>query len=245
MLNVLCTGDVALHLQVSQGLEQIMISANRHFIARHDHFNSLVRVACSQASLETIQCGTGILENLFKDSMETCLRLILHGEALEGVLLGCRSSDFIVLQHSAAALANCSMYGGPKCQMKMVAKHADQWLFPLAFSKDNVVKYYALLAICCLASNSRLEGKVATSGTLDLVLPFLQSQDPEEFCKVCPNHSHGQSADWLINLVPLLICGNEEARSLSAFHFAMEAAIKKKQHRLQVIKRCSRTKSEG
>lgn len=233
MLNLLCTDDDSLHLQVSQGIEQVMDAANRRFIVAHKQFETLVKVACESSSVDSMRCGTGILENLFKESKETCLRLVQCG-ALEGVLFGCRSSDVTVLQHCAAALANCSMYGGPKCQMKMVAKHADHWLFPLAFSLDNVVKYYALLAICFLASNAGLEREVTRSGTLDLVLPFIHTQDPEEFPKTCYNHAHGRSSGWLSKLVPLLVCGSEEARSLSAFHFAMETTIKKKQHRLQV-----------
>ena len=233
MLKLMSTNDAQLRLQVSKGLEQAMTSANRSFIAGHQQFDALVKVACDQTSLEAMQCGTGILENLFKDSHATCLRLVANG-AMEGILFGCRSADSTVLQHCAAALANCSMYGSPKCQLKMVAKHADHWLFPLAFSKDIVVKYYALLAICFLASNPELESVVARSGTLSLVLPFLQTQDPEEFPKTCHNHAHGRSAGWLTKLLPLLTCGNEEARSLSAFHFAMETTVKKKQGRLQV-----------
>ena len=233
MLNLLSTTDAGLRLQVSKGLEQAMTSANRCFIASHDQFDVVVAVACEQSSVELVQCGTGILENLFKDSQKTCLRLIQNG-ALAGVLFGCRSTDPTVLQHCAAALANCAMYGGPKCQLNMVAKQADHWLFPLAFSNDIVVKYYALLAICFLASHAELESVVARSGTLNLVLPFLRTQDPEEFPKTCHNHAHGRSAGWLTKLLPLLTCGNEEARSLSAFHLAMEAAVKKKQGRLEV-----------
>lgn len=233
MLNLLSTSDASLRLQVSKAVEQIMTARNRHFIAGHKQFKELVEVSRNRDSLEALRCGTGILENLFKESKDTCHHLI-RSSALEGILFGCRSSDCTVLQHCAAALANCAMYGGSKCQISMVRKHADHWLFPLAFSNDNVVKYYALLAIAFLAANVELEAQVAKSGTLDLVLPFLQSQDPEEFPKMCHNHAHGRSADWLQQLVPLLVCGNEQARSLSAFHFAMEAGIKKKQQRLQV-----------
>lgn len=234
MLKLLSTTDEELLLQVCKAIEQIMTSSNRQYITEHSSFESLLEVACSQAGLETIQCGTGILENLFKNSMDTCLYLI-QNKALKGVLKGCCSMDTTVLQHCAAALANCAMYGGPKCQVSMMAQYADHWLFPLAFSQHIVVKYYALLTIVFLASNSDLEMKVDRSGTLDLVLPFLQSQDPEEFPSKCQNHVHGRSTSWLKRLVPLLKCGNEEARSLSAFHFAMEASVKKKQQRLQVI----------
>lgn len=233
MLKLLTSSDDHVSGEVIKGLEQIMDAPNRSYIAAHKDFDTLVRVACGQTSLETVQYGTGILENLFKESEATCYRLIKLN-ALEAILLSCRSTDSTVLQHCAAALANCGMYGGSKCWHSMVESHADHWLFPLAFSQDNVVKYYALLAIVFLASSEELEDKVTRSGTLDLVLPFLLNQEPEEFPKMCYNHAHGRDARWLKNLLPLLVCGNEEARSLSAFHFAMEAAIKKQQQRLHV-----------
>lgn len=210
-----------------------MVSANRTYIAGHELFDYLVGVACSRDSLVLVQCGTGILENLFKESAETCQRLI-KGGALEGIIFACRYSDAITLQHCAAALANCAMYGEHHSQRAMIIKQADHWLFPLAFSADSVVKYYALLAICFLAANVDLAEHVTRSGTLDLVLPFLNSQDPEEFVKTSPNHAHGRSAEWLSRLVPLLVSESEEARSLAAFHFAMETSLKKKQQRLHV-----------
>ena len=70
--------------------------------------------------------------------------------------------------------------------------------------------------------------------TLDLVLPFLQFHDPDQFAASCPSHAHGRSGGWLKRLKPLLVCECEEARSLAAFHFAMEAGIKKKQGKLDV-----------
>lgn len=230
----LCSStDKALRLAILRALEQVMVANNRKYIAGHQQFNLVVKVATSNESLEAIQAGTGILENLFKDSTQTCLRLIKL-DALEGVILGCRSTDPIVLQHCAAALANCAMYGEAKAHTAMVRKYVDHWLFPLAFSSDEVVKYYALLAICFLDANPQVSHKVAESGTLDLVLPFLNSQDPEEFRQSCPNHAHGRSEGWLRRLVPLLVSHSEQARSLVAFHLAMEAGVKKKQHRLQV-----------
>lgn len=237
MLQLCSTMDNGLQLSIAKALDQIMVSSNRHYITSHRCFDSVIRMISNQtsleASLDAIRCGTGILENLFKVSEEICLRLI-HCGALERVIFACRSSDPTVLQHCAAALTNCAMYGGHKVHKQMVAKHADHWLFPLAFSDDNVVKYYALLAICFLAADVELVKRVAQSGTLDLVLPFLNKQDPEEFAKSCPNHAHGRSAGWLKQLVSLLLCESEEARSLTAFHFAMEAGIKKKQQRLHV-----------
>lgn len=215
-----------------------MVADNRKYIAGHKLFSSVVKVASSNESLEAIQAGTGILENLFKDSTQTCLRLIRSG-ALETVILGCRSTNPIVLQHCAAALANCAMYGEERAHATMISKYVDHWLFPLALSSDEVVMYYALLAICFLAANPAISHKVVESGTLDLVLPFLKQHDTEEFTRSCPNHAHGRSEGWLRRLVPLLTSQSEEARSLVAFHFAMEAAIKKKQNRVQVSLLCA------
>lgn len=237
MLQLCSTTNNDLKLSIAKALDQIMVSSNRHYIVTHQCFDSVItmitNLTCSEASPDAIRCGTGIFENLFKVSEEVCLHLI-HGGALERIIYACRSSDRIVLQHCAAALTNCAMYGGQKAHIKMVAKHADHWLFPLAFSDDKVVKYYALLAISFLAADVNLVKRVAQSGTLDLVLPFLNNQDPEEFVQSCPNHAHGRSPGWLKKLVSLLLCESEEARSLAAFHFAMEAGIKKKQQRLHV-----------
>ena len=220
-------------LAVLRVLEQVMITENRAYIAQHKLFPSLLSLARSTDSLELIQCGTGILENLFKVSPEVSFELVRSG-ALESVLYGCRLVDTLVLHHCAAALANCALFGGQEVHRAMVAKHADHWLFPLAFLEESAVKYYALITICILASDRELAERVQQSGTLELVLPYLQEQDPQLFPETCPNHAHGRTASWLERVVPLLVCGSEEARSLAAFHFAMEAGIKRRQKRLQV-----------
>ena len=210
-----------------------MVSGNRSYIASHKLFTKMVNIVCRTDNPELMPFGMGIMENLFKESSCTCLSLLQNG-ALESVLCGCRSSDPSVLQHCAAALANCSMYGCRECQELMIENKVDHWLFPLAFSSDNVVKYYALLGICGLAANQRIADQVGESETLDLVLPFLQVHDPDRFAASCPSHAHGRSGSWLKQLKPLLVCECEEARSLAAFHFAMEAGIKKKQGKLSV-----------
>jgi len=230
----LCTTtDPNLKMSVLNTLEQVMVSENRKYISGHKLFNYFVDIAKSDDSIEAMRVGTGILENLFKDSTDTCIRLVKAG-ALEGLILGCRSTDPTVLQHCAAALANCAMYGESRVHSTMVSKFVDHWLFPLAFSSDEVVKYYALFAICFLASNPQFAPKVVESGTLDLVLPFLNSHNTESFCESCPNHAHGRTAGWLKRLLPFLSSQSEQARSLGAFHFAMETKIKFKQQRLHV-----------
>ena len=234
LLQLYCAAiDKDAKLRLSRALEQIMVGKNRTFIARSELFEKVVAAASCADGIELIRCGTGILENLFKESGGTCLRLVTYG-GLVAIINACRSTCTVVLQHCAAALVNCAMYGGPKCHQRMMQLNADHWLFPLAFSTDSAVQYYAILAMCFLAANRDLSSLVARSGTLDLVLPFLQTHDPEEFASTCPNHVHGRSASWLCMLLPLLTCDSEEAQSMAAFHFAMEAGIKKKQQRLQV-----------
>ena len=231
---VAAQGDSVLMATLARSMEQILVSANRTYLSEHKICDKVIEIACSHPE------GIGILENLLKVSVETCDRLISCG-ALESIILGCRNSDSAVTQHCAAALANCAMYGGHRAQATMVSKHADHWLFPLAFSEDRVVKYYALIAICFLAANPDLNEKVTNSGTLRLVLPFLNSHKPEEFFLIYPiNYAHGRSADWLKRLLHLLRSWNEKARSLASFHFAMEAVIKRNQRRLQVISQTSR-----
>ena len=236
LLQLYCAAvDKDMKLSLSNSLEQIMVGKNRTFIANSELFEKVVTVASSTDNIELVRCGTGILENLFKESGGTCQRLVACG-GLATIVNACRSSCTVVLQHCAAALVNCAMYGGPKCQQRMMQLNADHWLFPLAFSNDSAVRYYAILAMCFLAANKDLSSLIARSGTLDLVLPFLQAHNHEDFARTCPNHVHGRSASWLRMLLPLLTCDSEEAQSMAAFHFAMEAGIKKKQQRLQVRK---------
>ena len=225
-----------LQISVLRVLEQIMVDNNRLYISQHRLFPALLVLASSTESLEHVKMGTGILENLFKVSSQLSLKLI-NSSGLDGVIYGCRYTDSTILQHCAAAMANCALYGCREVHKAMVAKQADHWLFPLAFAQDSAVKYYAMIAICILASEPEVALVVSRSGVLDLVIPFLRSQNPQEFPKTCPNHAHGRSADWLRRMVPLLQCQNEEAQSLASFHFAMEAGIKKQQIRLNVRER--------
>lgn len=227
------TDTKELQLSVIRVLEQIMVAENRQYISQHALFPALLVLTASTETTDHVRYGTGILENLFKVSPKVSLKLI-QSDGLEGIMYGCRYTDETVLQHCAAALANCALFGCHQVHKAMLAKHADHWLFPLAFSNNSVVKYYALIAICILASDANLTSLVSRSGTLELVLPFLQLQDPLEFPRVCPMYAHGQTTAWLQRLVPLLECGCEEAQSLASFHFAMEAKIKLKQKRLQV-----------
>ncbi|KAJ8983243.1 hypothetical protein NQ317_011652 [Molorchus minor] len=197
-------------------LEQCLTTENRAHVVEHG-LDKVVNVA-----------WTGILEHLFKHSEETCSDVVRLG-GLDALLFECRKSDVETLRHCAGALANLSLYGGAENQEAMIKRKVPMWLFPLAFHTDDNIKYYACLAITVLVANAEIEAEVLQSGTLGLVEPFVTSHNPSEFAKSNLAHAHGQSKTWLKNLVPVLSSKREEARNLAAFHFCMEAGIKKQQ----------------
>uniref|UniRef100_T1J6E6 ADP-ribosyl cyclase/cyclic ADP-ribose hydrolase n=1 Tax=Strigamia maritima TaxID=126957 RepID=T1J6E6_STRMM len=218
-------------------LEQCLITENRAYVAEKG-LEKVVQVArdCSTCHEEGYsRVGTGILEHLFKHSEGTCSDVIRLG-GLDAILYKCRCSDVETLRHCANALANLSLYGGSENQQQMIKRKVPVWLFPLAFHNDDNIKYYACLAIAALVANKEIEAAVLKSGTLDLVEPFITSHTPVEFATSNVAHAHGQSKNWLQRLVPVLNSNREEARSLSAFHFSMEAGIKKKQGNTEIFR---------
>ena len=84
-------------------------------------------------------------------------------------------------------------------------------------------------------ANKEIEAKVQKSGTLELIEPFVRTHTPLEFAVTSATHSHGQSPNWLKRLIPVLLSHREEARNLAAFHFCMEAEIKKQQGETNVL----------
>ena len=125
------------------------------------------------------------------------------------------------------------MYGGAENQEVMIKRQVHSWLFPLAFSKDDTVKYFACLSIAVMVANKEIEAAVQKSKTLQLIEPFVQSHNPAEFAITLATHrlathSHGQSQNWLRRLIPVLMSHKEEARNIATFHFCMEAEIKVK-----------------
>lgn len=230
------SGSEDLQFASARLLEQCLSTENRSYVVEHG-LEAVVQVACAcsfnnQVSFSRV--GTGILCHLFKHSESTCSELIRLG-ALKSILYDCRTSDVETLRHCASALANLTLYGGPENHQAMIKHKAPVWLFPLAFNLDDNIKYYACLAIAALVANKEIEAAVMKSGTLDLVEPFVTSHHPEEFAKSHVAHVHGQSKDWLLRFVPVLDSNREEARSLAAFHFAMEAGIKKRQGNTSVF----------
>ncbi|XP_060529699.1 NAD(+) hydrolase sarm1 isoform X3 [Cylas formicarius] len=227
-----CTkGDKDLQFNSAKLLEQCLTTENRAHVVQHG-LEKVVNVACvctkHANSVEHSRVGTGILEHLFKHSEETCSDVVRLG-GLDALLFECRKSDVETLRHCAGALANLSLYGGAENQEAMIKRKVPMWLFPLAFHNDDNIKYYACLAITVLVANAEIEAEVIQSGTLGLVEPFVTSHDPSEFAKSNLAHAHGQSKTWLKHLVPVLSSKREEATNLAAFHFCMEAGIKKQQ----------------
>ncbi|XP_034480546.1 sterile alpha and TIR motif-containing protein 1-like isoform X1 [Drosophila innubila] len=222
--------NIELQFSSAQLLEQCLTTENRSHVVDNG-LDRVVNVACvctKESNMEHSRVGTGILEHLFKHSEGTCSDVIRLG-GLDALLFKCRTSDVETLRHCASALVNLSLYGGAENQEEMIVRKVPMWLFPLAFHNDDNIKYYACLAIAVLVANKEIEAEVLKSGCLDLVEPFVTTHDPYEFAKSNLAHAHGQSKHWLERLVPVLSSNREEARNLAAFHFCMEAGIKRKQ----------------
>ncbi len=66
--------------------------------------------------------------------------------------------------------------------------------------------------------------------------PFLLNHKPDEFAASSDDYKHqqGRPKEWLERLLPLFTSKRREARSLVAYHFVMEASIKKQQDKLDV-----------
>ncbi|XP_071546760.1 NAD(+) hydrolase sarm1 isoform X13 [Panulirus ornatus] len=230
--------DSDLKFSSAKVLEQCLTTENRGYVVEKG-LENIVNVACdctkNGSSVDKSRVGTGILEHLFKHSEGTCSDIIQLG-GLDAVLSECRKSDVETLRHCAGALANLSLYGGSDNQQAMIQRKVPMWLFPLAFHSDDNIKYYACLAIATLVANKELEAAVLQSGTLNLVEPFVLNQIPDQFANSTVAHRHGQSQSWLQRLLPVLRSKREEARNLAAFHFCMEAGIKKQQGNIELFR---------
>ncbi|XP_046980639.1 NAD(+) hydrolase sarm1 isoform X2 [Schistocerca americana] len=232
--------DGELQFSSARLLEQCLTTENRAHVVECG-LEKVVKVACvcirnsRGSTVDHSRVGTGILEHLFKHSEGTCSDVIRLG-GLDAVLFECRKNDVETLRNCAGALANLSLYGGAENQEAMIKRKVPMWLFPLAFHNDDNIKYYACLAIAVLVANKEIEAAVLKSGTLDLVEPFVTTHNPFEFAKSNHAHAHGQSKNWLQRLVPVLSSKREEARNLAAFHFCMEAGIKKQQGNTEIFR---------
>ncbi|XP_034254873.1 sterile alpha and TIR motif-containing protein 1-like [Thrips palmi] len=216
---------------------QCLTKDNRDYVADHG-LEKVVRLACQCARHEDegqASTGASILQQLFKLSPDGCSDVVLLG-GLDAVLFACRKNNVETLRHCAAALANLALFGGADNQEAMIKCKVVIWLFPLAFHVDDVVKYYACLAIAVLVANPEIEAAVLKTDVLALVERFVSSHDPPRFSRSSPALWRGHSAPWLQKLVPVLSSKREEARSLAAFHFCMEAGIKKQQGNTEIFR---------
>jgi hypothetical protein len=242
--NITNTTHDKLRLNSAKLLQYCLETENRGYVVEKG-FDKVVGLAKNYLQLDNegkrvydepyIRVGTGILEHLFMHSESTCGDVIAMG-GLDMLVNECKSTDIQTLRHCASGLANVAMYGGAENQEAMITRKVPSWLFPLAFHNDDTVKYYACLSIAALVANKEIEAAVQKSGTLDLINPFVQSHTPKEFADICATHIHGQSPLWLRRLIPVLMSQREEARNLAAFHFCMEAEIKKEQGKVGLFK---------
>ncbi|XP_030600581.1 NAD(+) hydrolase SARM1 [Archocentrus centrarchus] len=218
-------------------LEQILISENRDYVARMG-LGVILNLTRQQEDAQLARSVSGILEHMFKHTEETSIHLITNG-ALDTLLFWCRGTDPTVLRHCAVALANCAMYGGHCCQRWMIEKQAAEWLFPLAFSKeDELIRFHACLAVTVLAANREIEKEVVKSGTLELVEPFIASLDPDDFARSLLDSAdsmQGRTASDLQHLLPLLDGTRVEGKCIAAFYLCVEASIKSRQRNTKIF----------
>ncbi|XP_050531606.1 NAD(+) hydrolase sarm1 isoform X2 [Daktulosphaira vitifoliae] len=238
LLNNCMSKDQKIQFSSARLLEQCLTTENRTYVVDNG-LEKVVHVVCAYksqvSSADQSKVSTGLLEHLFKHSEVTCSDVIRLG-GLDVLLYECRRRDIETLRHCAGALANLSLYGGAENQELMIKRNVPTWLFTLAFNNDDNIKYYAFLAIAVLVANKEIEAAVLKSETLDLIDPFVTTHTPSEFAKSNLAHAHGQSHHWLERLVPVLSSIREEACNLAAFHFCMEAGIKKQQGKTHLFK---------
>ncbi|TSN57791.1 Sterile alpha and TIR motif-containing protein 1 [Bagarius yarrelli] len=237
LLQLLQTPAEDITYESAKLLEQILISENRDYVARMG-LGVILNLTREQEDAQLARSVSGILEHMFKHTEETSAQLIGDG-ALNALLFWCRGTDPTVLRHCAVALANCAMYGGHRCQRLMIEKQAAEWLFPLAFSKeDELIRFHACLAVAVLAANRELEIEVVKSGTLELVEPFIASLDPDDFARSLQDSAdsvQGRTAADLQHLLPLLDGTRLEGKCIAAFYLCVESGIKFRQRNTKIF----------
>ncbi|XP_066515055.1 NAD(+) hydrolase SARM1 [Hoplias malabaricus] len=237
LLQLLQTPAVEITYESAKLLEQILIAENRDYVARMG-LGVILNLSRELVDAQLARSISGILEHMFKHTEETSAQLINNG-ALDALLFWCRGTDPTVLRHCAVALANCAMYGSHRSQRLMIEKQAAEWLFPLAFSKeDELIRFYACLAVAVLAANRELEKEVVKSGTLELVEPFIASLDPDEFARSLQDSAdsvQGRTAADLQHLLPLLDGTRLEGKCIAAFYLCVETSIKSRQRNTKIF----------
>ncbi|XP_061924084.1 NAD(+) hydrolase SARM1 [Entelurus aequoreus] len=237
LLQLQQTPAVDITYESAKLLEQILVTENRDYVARLG-LGVILNLTRQQEDAQLARSVSGILEHMFKHTEETSVHLIKNG-ALDALLYWCRGTDPTVLRHCAVALANCAMYGGHRCQRWMIEKQAAEWLFPLAFSKeDELIRFHACLAVTVLAANKEIEKEVVKSGTLELVEPFITSLDPDDFARSLSDSAdcmQGKTAADLQHLLPLLDGTRLEGKCIAAFYLCVETSIKSRQRNTKIF----------
>lgn len=223
-------------LAIGRALEECLSASNREYISSNgDTLTRLVDTLKSFNLEEEIRVAVSLLESLFKHSACTNVRMI-DASALDYVLTACKTATNVqTLKHAALALANLSIYSDNQCQQRMIAKNVSHWLFFLASSQDVATRYYACLGACVLVSNKEIESAVIRSGVMELVEQFLLAHKPTDFANSDSKNIQGKPKLWLEKLVPALNAKRREPRAMAAFHFAMEASIKRDQDRVELF----------
>nr|CDJ89065.1 Sterile alpha motif SAM and Sterile alpha motif homology 2 and Toll-Interleukin receptor domain containing protein [Haemonchus contortus] len=218
-------------------LEECMSLNNREYIVNKGWLKKIVTMAMKlNKNAEQQRMSLSIMESMFKHSSSTSMKLIEYGVLDHIIITSKRAMDTpTTLRHAALGLANLTLYTCSEGKKKLIQKKLPEWLFLLVNQDDDLTRYYASLAICMLASIKEFESAVMKSDTLKLVEPFLLAHDATTFAGDHYKHSQGRPKEWLSRLLPMLKSMRREAKSMAAFHFAMEAAIKKDQNKLDVF----------
>ncbi|CAI4230448.1 unnamed protein product [Auanema sp. JU1783] len=231
------TTSEPVRLAAGRVLEDCMLLSNREYLVNKGWLKKLVGMAMKlNKNGEQQRMSLSIMEKMLKHSNSTSLSLIEYG-VLDHILLTCkREKDTpITLRHAALALCNLCLYSCSEGKKKIISKKVPEWLFLLATQADELTRYYACLAISVVASAKEIGLALNCSDTLALVEPFLNAHPPLSFSEYHYKHSQGEPKEWLERLLPIFKSAKREAHSAAAYHFTMEAVIKKNQNKLEVF----------
>lgn len=155
VVSSLDSSDRAVKIAAAQLLSQCLVPTVRTVLA-NECLEVVVDLALtSMYDTPLFLASLCMLEHLMKVADIHCFRAC-QLNALKPILYGCSLADVPTLRHCAMALANLALFGGPLCHMEMARRHVPEWLFPLAFSGDSIVKYFALFAISTMVSNGEV-----------------------------------------------------------------------------------------
>lgn len=225
-----CLENPSLQFSAAVVLEQCLTAENREYVITFGIFATMTAVSTliKDGSIEACRIGTGILEHLFKMTPCGCTAVVRLG-GVQAVTSACSKTDIEVLQHCSAALANLCLCGGTVHHEAIKRHKVTMWLTPLGYHQDAIIKYYSCLAMAALLRYKEFEEEVRNGKVLDDIETFLAMVTPEKFVDLDSGHSHGQGKQWLEFLLLLLSSDIEKVQTIAAFHFCVEAIIKKSQ----------------